>query len=128
MDTWEKSPLLEDKLFEKNEPRSSFVGYPGDSPTAGRKRLYLDIEFNTYIDVEEGDILLVKKVENVEFGAVRIWLSRYAEIIYGGTFTQKLHAKVLVEALKTEDEDLLIPGHLGIYGPRGTVQVHNKMK
>lgn len=44
---WPKSELINDRLFEKNEPGATFVGYPGDSTTRGRKRLYLDIEFNT---------------------------------------------------------------------------------
>jgi len=127
MVNWEKSSLIEDRLFEKNEPRATFVGYPGDSPVAGKKRLYLDLELNTYIDIEESDILLAKPAG--EFGGVRIWISRYAEILYGGTFTQKLHAKVLQEALKNDGEDVLIPGHLGIYGPRASsVQVHNREK
>jgi hypothetical protein len=129
MENWEKSPLLEDKLFEKNEPRATFVGYPSDSPIAGKKRLYLDIEFNTYIDIEENDILLMKPVsrEVLEFGGVRIWISKYAEVLYGGTFSQKLSAKSLQEELGTNIKNMLIPGHLGIYNP-GEVQVHNRMK
>ena len=124
---WPKSELINDRLFEKNEPRATFVGYPGDSTTSGRKRLYLDIEFNTYIDVEEKDILLVKPVarEILEYGGVRIWVSRYTEIIYGGTFTQKIHSKVIQEELKNNKHDVLIPGQLGIYDP---VQVHDRMK
>jgi hypothetical protein len=39
MEKWPKSSLLEDKSFEKNEPRASFVGYPADSPIAGKKKI-----------------------------------------------------------------------------------------
>ncbi len=61
----------------------------------------------------------------LEYGRIRIWVSKYAEVLYCGTFTQKLHAKQLQEELRTNNGTILIPDHLGIYDP---VQVHDRMK
>jgi hypothetical protein len=62
----------------------------------------------------------------IEYGGVMIWVSRYAEVIYGGTFTQKIHSKVIQEEFKNNNHDVLIPGQLRIYAP-GEVQVHDRM-
>lgn len=116
---WRKHDLIKDQLFVKNEPRATFVGYPGDSPFEGKKRLYLDIEFNTYIEIDEEDILLTQPVGSdvIEQGGVRIWVYKYSEVIYGGSFTQKISVKSLQEEIRSHRPGTLIPGLMGIYGP-----------
>lgn len=116
---WNQSPLLHESFFEKNEPRATLVGYAGGTPYEGKRRLYLDIEFNTYVDIESKDVLHTIPVGSdvIEGGGIRVWISKYAEVIYGGTFAQKITAKSLQEELRKHEPSMLIPGLMGIYGP-----------
>ena len=84
----ERDPLREHELARKlvkdGKPvdHLTIKGYVGKSDSEDRVRLYLNKEFNDYIEIKKSDILHAEEIshEELEFGGTCIWLDKDAEI------------------------------------------------
>ena len=99
----EGDPLHEHKLAKKlvrdGKPVDylTIKGYVGKSDSEDKVRLYLNKEFNDYIQIKKSDILHAEEIshEELEFGGTCIWLDKDAEITKVKTESKKQQARFM---------------------------------
>ena len=99
----EGDPLHEHELAKKlvrdGKPVDylTIKGYVGKSDSEDKVRLYLNKEFNDYIQIKKNDILHAEEIshEELEFGGTCIWLDKDAEITKVKTESKKQQARFM---------------------------------
>jgi hypothetical protein len=92
-------PLVGKIVKDLNRPINStiFLGYIGKSLTQGVLRLYTNLEFNEYLEINTRDILYSEEVSDdvLEYGGNRLWVDDNADITLVKVETIKQQAKFL---------------------------------
>ena len=99
-----KDPLREHELAKKlvrdGKPvdHLTIKGYVGKSDSDDKIRLYLNKEFNDYVEINKSDILHAEEIshEELEFGGTCIWLDKDAEITKVKIESKKQQARFMV--------------------------------
>jgi len=99
----DSDPLREHELVKKlvkdGKPVDylTIKGYVGKSDSVDTIRLYLNKEFNEYIEVKKSDILYAEQIsgEELEFGGTCIWIGKDTEIIKVTIDSKKQQARFM---------------------------------
>jgi hypothetical protein len=99
----DRDPLREHELAKKlvrdGKPVDYLTirGYVGKSDSEDKVRLYLNKEFNDYVQIKKSDILHAEEIsqEELEFGGTCIWLDKDAEITKVKTQSKKQQARFM---------------------------------
>lgn len=81
-----------------NVPNSKLLtGYMGKSDKEDNIRLYLNLEFNSYVDIPQKKILLHKDVpeETIPLGAVYVWIPKDLDLEFVNVNVTKIQAEFL---------------------------------
>ena len=92
-------------------------GYVGKSDSPDLVRLYLDLNFDNYVDIPKNEILHSADAPEgvLEFGGTYIWVSKDTEISYVQVRTTKKQAKflevdILLQKPVCSYKNICIPG------------------
>lgn len=83
----------------KDNPGTKFIlGIIGDSDSPKKSRIYLNLDFNRYVDVDDDDIVFTSNAPKEVWGEVAptyIWLKSTSKVVYTKSKTKEVSASDL---------------------------------
>ena len=88
---------LAKKLLKDGKPVDYICvkGYVGKSDSNDIIRIYLNLQFNEYVEINKSDILHAEEIDDIEHGGTCIWVRKDAEITRVRVETTKQQAKFM---------------------------------